>query len=334
MNDTSPKTQAHPLMETQQIVQATLDALSAHVVILDQEGVIQFTNASWVDFAATNQPNDHNYGVGANYLEICDVVTGQELESAGEIAAGIRKVISREQNTFDLDYPFHTRIGKRWFNIRVTRFESPAGLGAIVIHEDISAHKQIEETAIERDLKYQTLFESAADAIFLIQDDRVVDCNSSTLTLFACAREQIINQSPGQFSPEYQPDGLPSIEKAAKYIQGALNNQPQHFEWIYIKANGAPFEAEVRLRRVDLGGEPHLLTSVRDISERKKIEHERKLNESRLSALLELSQKAHRLSELDIVQHALEEVVRLTDSKIGYLTGEESIGRGTTPTAV
>ena len=179
--------------------------------------------------------------------------------------------------------------------------------------------KQMDENLHEREAQYRTLFESATDTIFLMQGDHFIDCNPSTLTMFGCSREQIINRQPHQFSPPFQPDGTSSKEKALKYIQEALNRKPQQFEWTHIKANGVPFEAEVRLKRVDLRGEPHILASVRDISERKRIDQERKLNENRLNSLLELSQKAHELSERDIVQHAIETAVSLTDSMIGYL---------------
>jgi diguanylate cyclase (GGDEF)-like protein/PAS domain S-box-containing protein len=152
-----------------------------------------------------------------------------------------------------------------------------------------------------------------------MQGDRYVDCNPSTLTTFDCTKEQIINRPPYHFSPEFQPDGRVSKEKALEYIRAALKGEPQHFDWTHIKADGTPFDAEVRLKRIDLHGQPHILASVRDISEQKKIENERALNESRLASLLELSQKAHELSERDIVQQAIEEAVKLTQSRIGYL---------------
>ena len=55
-----------------------------------------------------------------------------------------------------------------------------------------------------------------------------------------------------------------------------------------------------------------------DITERKRAEDERRLNEMRLNSLLELSQMAHELSESEIVQAAVEQAVSLTGSEIGY----------------
>ncbi len=60
---------------------------------------------------------------------------------------------------------------------------------------------------VEKELYYRTLFESAEDAIFIMDGDLFVECNPKTLEMFNCKREDIINQVPCKFSPEIQPDG-------------------------------------------------------------------------------------------------------------------------------
>jgi len=298
MKDSNLVSETPPLMESQQFVQSTLDAFSAHISVLDKAGNIQYVNAGWRNFADANQLNDPNYGVGANYMDICDSATGDGSRGAKEIAAGIRLVISGELKTFSFDYPCHGPAKRRWFNIQIAPFKGLDDFGWIIIHENVSARKQLEETLVERESKYHALFEGAADAIFLMRGDLFVDCNPSTLTMFACTRDKIIHQTLFQFSPTKQRDGTPSIEKISKYIQGALANQPQYFEWTFIKANATSFEAEVRLKRVDLGGEPHLMASFVDISERKRAERDL----IKANALLET-----RVAEIEKLQDQLQE---------------------------
>ncbi len=274
MKDSNLVSDTPPLMESQPFAKSILDALTAHISILDEFGNIQYVNAGWRDFADANQLNDPNYGVGVNYLDICDLAAGDGSQGAKDIAAGIRLVISRELKTFSFDYPCHGPAERRWFNIQVRPFKSQEDLGLILLHENVSARKQLEETLVERELKYHALFEGTADAIFLMRGDRFVDCNPSTLEMFACTRDKIIHQTPYQFSPTHQPNGILSKEDFSKYIQSALTHQPQHFEWTFIKANGISFEAEVRLTRIDLRGESHLMASFVDISERKQAERD------------------------------------------------------------
>lgn len=121
---------------------------------------------------------------------------------------------------------------------------------------------------------YRTLFEGTGDSVFLMRGEQFVDCNPATLQMFACSREQIIGQPPYRFSPEFQPDGRRSDEKALEKIGAAFEGRTQHFEWLHCEHSGKPFDAEVTLNVVQIHGEPHLLATVRDTSERKRAEAE------------------------------------------------------------
>jgi diguanylate cyclase (GGDEF)-like protein/PAS domain S-box-containing protein len=126
----------------------------------------------------------------------------------------------------------------------------------------------------ESEARYHTLFEGTGDSIFLMRGEQFVDCNPATLKMFGCTREQIIGQPPYRYSPEFQPDGRRSDEKAVEKISAAFGGQTQNFEWLHCRYDRSLFDAEVTLNVVEIRGEPHLLATVRDHSERKRAEAE------------------------------------------------------------
>jgi PAS domain S-box-containing protein len=117
-----------------------------------------------------------------------------------------------------------------------------------------------------------TIFESADDAIFLMDDLRFVDCNAATLRMFGCnSKDEIVGQTPLVFSPPVQPDNSSSAEHARRYVQDALAGVPQDFEWRHWRLDRTEFDVEVKLNRCSVGGAPFLIAVVRDISFQKRL---------------------------------------------------------------
>jgi len=154
--------------------------------------------------------------------------------------------------------------------------------GRVWSFRDVTARARAERTIQESERRYRALFESAADAIFLMQDGRFVDCNERTLEVFRCTREQVIGAEPTRFSPPRQPDGSDSSAGAHAHIAAALAGERQVFEWVHSHADGSPFDAEVSLTRVELPSGAHLLAIVRDVTERRRAQEERLRLERRL----------------------------------------------------
>lgn len=128
--------------------------------------------------------------------------------------------------------------------------------------------------------KYRTLFETANDAIFIMDGPKFIQCNNKTLEIFGAAKSDIIGSSPVKFSPIKQPDGIASVIKAKTLINKALAGEPQAFEWKHKKADGRLFDAEVRLNSFKAGKRKFLQAIVRDVSKHR-------LNETRLKAVEE-----------------------------------------------
>ncbi len=120
---------------------------------------------------------------------------------------------------------------------------------------------------------FRHLFEDMNDPTLLIKDGRFIDCNAATLKLLRYgSKEECLNRRPDELSPEHQPDGQSSAEKAAAMIATALQVGYHRFEWMHMRADGSNVPVEVTLTPISMGGEIVLHTLWRDISERQAAE--------------------------------------------------------------
>ncbi len=120
-------------------------------------------------------------------------------------------------------------------------------------------------------VKYQSLFETSPDAIFLLDDLKIVDCNQKTTEIFEGTRDQLINKTILDLSPNNQPTGESSISMAQKVVDALRNEEVVIFEWKHITLQGKLFDSEVRLKRFyDNNSRKYIVAFVRDISTNKK----------------------------------------------------------------
>ena len=142
-----------------------LNAIPAHVALLDAQGVIISVNENWRHFATSNALQGPEFGVDQNYVEICERAVGECAEDSHAAARGIRRVLNGEAKDFSLEYPCHSPTEKRWFRLEVNPVRESGLAGAVVMHIDITARKLAEETTRESEERFRSMFNAAATGI-------------------------------------------------------------------------------------------------------------------------------------------------------------------------
>jgi PAS domain S-box-containing protein len=188
---------------------------------------------------------------------------------------------------------------------------------------------EIKAALIESEEKFRTLFESSMDAI-LIYDPKngFIDCNPATLKLFGIGqKEKFFNFEPSDLSPNYQPDGISSDEKASMMINQAFKKGSNLFEWKHKRITGEEFDASVLLTRIEIFDHPTLLGTIRDISNIKQAQEMMVQSEKMMSVGGLAAGMAHEINNplAGMMQNADVMVRRLTDTKLkkNITTAEE-----------
>jgi len=132
------------LRVSEQFARSTVDALDAHIAILDATGCIVAVNQAWKDFAHANQADPAAVSEGANYLAVCRAAQGRGAETGGDFAAGIVAVLKGERDSFSQEYACHGPTANRWFIGRVSRFPEKEVVRVVVAHENITERRQLE----------------------------------------------------------------------------------------------------------------------------------------------------------------------------------------------
>jgi PAS domain S-box-containing protein len=146
--------------------------------------------------------------------------------------------------------------------------------GAIESMRDITERKHTEEAPKESESKFRLLFERSADAMFLLDGKRSIDCNNAAVEMMKCSsRDDLLDLHPSEISPERQTDGQSSREKSEEMIKKAFEKGTHKFEWIHNRLNGEEFPAMITLTVIPWKGEQILHATVKDITERKTAEN-------------------------------------------------------------
>jgi signal transduction histidine kinase len=123
---------------------AILNALPAHIALLDTHGLIISVNEAWRRFGGANAIQRPGYAIDINYIDICDGARGEGSSQAHRAAEGIRSVLAGAAKSFSIEYPCHSPTQPRWFLMTVTPLGDDRPNGAVVMHSNITERKEAE----------------------------------------------------------------------------------------------------------------------------------------------------------------------------------------------
>jgi two-component system CheB/CheR fusion protein len=169
----------------ERFTRSSLNALTAHISVIDETGSVIISNRSWSEYAKTNcsrQNEDdsfvcslsllcekqrfiHNSENVSRYLRTPGTANTKPDGNSVQFFEGIAAALSGEQPEFIMEYSCSSSKGKKWFIVRVNGFAADERRYAVIAHENITVRKQMEEELSQKQQQLKELNCSLADRI-------------------------------------------------------------------------------------------------------------------------------------------------------------------------
>ncbi|MHB9942213.1 diguanylate cyclase [Clostridium sporogenes] len=150
----------------------------------------------------------------------------------------------------------------------------PKKLQFAAILTDITERKLAEKALKTSEYNFRNIFESSSDPILITLDNKIIDCNLAMIELLGYdSKSSILHKNPVQFSPEKQPNGESSKEKALEVYKITMKNRKHKFEWWFKRVDGTLLPVEVMMTTILHNGKKVFHSLCRDIRERKEMEN-------------------------------------------------------------
>jgi PAS domain S-box-containing protein len=150
----------------------------------------------------------------------------------------------------------------------------------IHILEERAKRRRAEIALTESELRYRMLFEKAGDAILIMQvePDRglILQANQAAASMHGYGVEELIGKHITELdSPE---DAKKSEGRFARLFKGEWLNM----EMVHLKKDGTSFPVEISAGQFKVGDQNFVLSFIRDITVRKKMENDKKVLEEQI----------------------------------------------------
>ena len=126
------------LLTSEAFTRAVVDSISAHVCVLNREGVILKTNDAWNELAREHADSVFTIGeVGQKYFDLCRRTAAGSTSIGPAILQGLEAVLKGDAPIFSAEYYAELPEEERWFLMRMTPLKG--GKGVVILHTDISS---------------------------------------------------------------------------------------------------------------------------------------------------------------------------------------------------
>jgi PAS domain S-box-containing protein len=271
---------------------AVIENLADGLILLDKSSRIIDINPSALHIFGVNIPD--TIGKHGSFLLPGELFSSELSSNAGKTRLEMKRSDDGIEKHFEITgTPFYGRRGDL--------------MGRIVILHDTTELKRIQERLAlaerrhlegkidESEGKYRALFDSAKDAIIIIDtaSELIIEANRETEILFGCTRHEIINEPRSHIHPadkaEYYNEHFGQLIEA-----GGITD----FDTEIIRKDEVVIPVAISASKVHLQGKSLIQYIIRDITERKYSQKKLKESEERYRTLFEKAVEGILISDI------------------------------------
>jgi PAS domain S-box-containing protein len=188
-------------------------------------------------------------------------------ESSDETAARMKKIMANGYDRFEAR---HRHKQGHLVNLEASvSYSKLDGNKFFTFVRDITERKLAEKNLRESENRFRTLFESATDSMHILDmEGRIIDINRTGYERLGYEEQELLGRRIAEFdTPE-------CAASAPKHMAKLLKEGTVLFEAVHVCKDGTAMPVEVNARIIHLDGEQRLLSVVRDITERKRVDQQ------------------------------------------------------------
>lgn len=211
---------------------------------------------------------------------------------------------------------------------RTIREDSGAFKAFFGVGIDITEKRHVENSLQEREAQYRSIFESVTDAVLVFDlNGRIVEANPSACKMYGYAEQELIGKHAAEIVRADYFHGFDNFKRrvsdGGRFVADSIN----------LCKDGTQFDIEMHGAGFTYRGAPHLLSVVRNISERKIAEEALRSTHRKIEQLHDIARRLEACDSEEEVYRttisATEEVLSFSMCTLDIVVGERLVIKAT-----